>query len=140
MTYLEALYGSQYDEIKRNGKDGNKGRLNGNIFLTAFLIMFLTTAILALCYFVPQISNGLGRMLRNIFGNNGKATGKLLAVIFGGLIYFIINKTIGTQENFTHYVDNFLAYPEDTRNKAAKMLLVPFFIVLALMFVLAFLN
>jgi len=140
MTYLEALYGSQYDEIKRNGKDGNKGRLNGNIFLTAFLIMFLTTAILALCYFVPTISDNLGRALRNTFGNNGRFTGKILAIVFGGLIYFIVNKTVGTQENFTHHVDNFLAYPEETRNKAGKMLLVPFFIVLVLLFALAFLN
>ena len=140
MTYLEALYGSQYDEIKRNGKDGNKGRLNGNIFLTAFLLMFIITVILAVCYLVPQISHSLGRMLLNTFGNNGKFTGKLLAIVFGGIFYFIINKTIGTQENFTHYVDNFLAYPEETRNKAGKMLLIPFFIVLVLMFVLAFLN
>ncbi|RZK53653.1 MAG: hypothetical protein EOO91_17265 [Pedobacter sp.] len=140
MTYLEALYGSQYDEIKRNGKDGNKGRLNGNIFLTAFLLMSIITIILAVCYLVPQINHSLGRMLSNTFGNNGRFTGKLLAIVFGGIFYFIINKTIGTQDNFTHYVDNFLAYPEDTRNKAGKMLLVPFFIVLALMFLLAFLN
>jgi hypothetical protein len=140
MTYLEALYGSQYDEIKRNGKDGNKGRLNGNIFLTAFLMMSLITAILAVCFLVPQISHSLGRMLTNTFGNNGKFTGKFLAIVFGAIIYFIINKTVGTQENFTHRVDNFLAYPEHTRNKAAMMLLVPFFVVLTLMFVLAFLN
>ena len=30
MTFLEPLYGSQYNEIQQQEKDGNKGRLNGN--------------------------------------------------------------------------------------------------------------
>ena len=29
MTFLEALYGSQYREISERGKDGAKGRFNG---------------------------------------------------------------------------------------------------------------
>ncbi len=140
MTYLEALYGSQYDEIKSNGKDGNKGRLNGTIFLTAFCIMLLATIVLTMCYFMPKINNDLGSVVKNTIGDNGKFNGKILAIIFGGIFYFVINKTVGTQENFTRYVANFMAYPDETRAKATQQLLIPFFLILILMFFLAFLN
>ena len=41
MPFLEILYGSQFEEIKNMGKDGNKGRLNANIFLSVMLMMVL---------------------------------------------------------------------------------------------------
>jgi hypothetical protein len=140
MTFLEALYGSQYTEIKQNGKDGNKGRFNGNIFLTAFLLVALTAVILVLVFFVPMVGKQLGRSFEGMFGYiSDRGIGKILALVFGGIIYFLITKTVGTEENFNRLVDNFSQYPEDVRNTANKRLLVPFFIALGVAVVFAFL-
>ena len=67
MTFLEALYGSQYSEIEKMGKDGNKGRLNGNLFLSAFVIMLLFTAFLILILIVPGLGDRSNRILTGFF-------------------------------------------------------------------------
>jgi hypothetical protein len=77
MTFLEAVYGSQYCEIHQKGKDGNKGRLNGNIFLSAMILLF-AMAILVLCIsFVPGLNESIARLLRSVFGHS---SGKFYAI------------------------------------------------------------
>jgi hypothetical protein len=53
MTFLEALYGSQYYEIHQRGGDGKKGRLNGNIFLSAFILLMIITLLMICISFIP---------------------------------------------------------------------------------------
>jgi hypothetical protein len=140
MTFLEALYGSQYAEIKNNDKDGSKGRLNGNLFLTAFCILIFVFFMLLLSYFLPFLGKGIKNAMPQFFNLfSAKGQGKILAVVFGGLFYFIITKTVGAEDSFNRFVDSYLAYPETVRNTANKRLLFPFFILLALVFILAFL-
>ncbi len=137
MTFLQALYGSQYQEITQRGGDGNKGRINGNMFLTAFIVLL----IIDLVAFTVEISSAgsvsfLNNMLNNFNVVSGKLTGKLLAVPIFIVVYIIVNKTIGTIENFKRIINEFVKLPEDIRKKANAKILIPFFILLTLLIVL----
>ena len=134
MTFFEALYGSQYWEISQQGKDGNKGRLNGNLFLSAFIILILLDGMLVL-FLIPGVYDSLTDKLTNIFGyGNGKNAGKLLAIPLLGGIYYAATKTIGSEVNFKKYVERFLKLPDDEKKKANKKLLTPFLILLGILF------
>jgi hypothetical protein len=141
MTFIEALYGSQYSEIAQNGKDGSKGRLNGNIFLSAFLFLCLILVFLFLTHFSKVFMQSTTNMIVSGFGGmSGKAIGKILAIPIFAIIYLLVTKTIGTEENFKAAVTRFLKYPEETRRKANAKILMPFFIALGLLLVLVFLG
>jgi len=130
MTYLEALYGSQYYEIAKKGKDGSAGRLNGNLFLTAFIIisMFL---VIALLVSFTDFSNDINRLFHKLFGySSGKVIGRLLAIPLMLVIYFVISKTVGSKANYEKIVQSFLTYSDEEKQKATMKLLAPFFIVL----------
>jgi hypothetical protein len=138
MTYLQALYGGQYRDLKANGYDGTKARFNGNLFLTAFIIVLLFLAIAILVTFVPAVNNSLTRMLQKAFGySSGKTIGKLLAIPLMAVIYFAIINTVGSQQNYERHVAEFNQLPEDVQAQANKKLLVPFFVALGLFVVLA---
>lgn len=141
MTFLEALYGSQYYEISQKGRDGNKGRLNGNLFLSA-LIVLLIIAILMVCIsFVPGFNESVTKPVRSVFGySSGKSIGKLLAIPVFAIIYLIILKTVGTEASFRRKVDAFMQYPDELKRKANAKLLIPFFILGIIAFGLALLK
>ena len=138
MTFLEALYGSQYYEIQKQGKEGNKGRFNGNLFLAAFVFLFILVVIMACVRFLPGFNESITGSIKNVFGySTGKSIGKLLAIPVFAIIYFIIIKTVGTEINFKAKVDAFMQYPDEVKKKANKMLLMPFFILLIVLLGLA---
>jgi hypothetical protein len=135
MSFLEALYGSQYWEISQQGKDGNKGRLNANLFLSAFIIIALLDFFL-LMFLIPGVFDSVTRSLTHTFGyGSGKAVGKLLAIPAMAVIYFSASKTVGSEPNFKMHVTNFLKRPDEEKKKAIKILLTPFLILLAILFV-----
>ncbi len=139
MTFLEALYGSQYYEIHQRGKDGNKGRLNGNLFLSALLILFILAVFMISITFVPGFNENLTKIMRSVFGySTGKSIGKLLAIPAFAIIYFIVLKTVGAEANFKNKVDAFMQYPDEVKKKANAKLLIPFFILGVIVFGLAF--
>ena len=131
MTFLEALYGSQYYEIHQKGKDGNKGRLNGNLFLSALVILFILAVFMISINFVPGFNESLTKVIRGVFGySSGKSIGKLLAIPAFAIIYLIIIKTVGTETSFKTKVDAFMQYPDEVKRTANAKLLIPFFILL----------
>jgi NADH:ubiquinone oxidoreductase subunit 6 (subunit J) len=133
MTFLEALYGSQYEEIQKSGKDGNKGRLNGNVFLAAFIILGLIAVLMLSIRFVPGLNDKISNGIKGFLGfYSGKAVGKLLAIPLFAAIYLIIIKTVGNEQSFNNKVANFMQLPEDVRKKANTKILIPFFILLAI--------
>ena len=139
MTFLEALYGSQYYEIHQKGKDGNKGRLNGNMFLSALIILFILAVMMISISFVPGFNESLTQNIRSVFGDSsGRSIGKLLAIPVFGIIYLIIIKTVGSESNFKNKVEAFMQYPDEVKKKANAKLLIPFFILLIIVFGLAF--
>jgi len=133
MTFLEALYGSQYYELQQKGRDGNKAKLGANLFLSALIILGLFAVIMICVKFVPDFNDKFTRSLRNIFGyTSGKNIGKLLAIPLIALIYFIIGKTTGSQHNFKSKVETFMQLPDEVKKKANAKLFIPFFILLAI--------
>jgi hypothetical protein len=140
MTFLEALYGSQYYEISQQGKDGGKGRLNANLFLSAFVILIILDSILMIM-FIPGFGESFNKALTHIFGyGNGKAMGKLLAIPLLAGIYFLVSRTVGSEANFKMHVDNFLRQPDEVKKKANKKLLLPFLILLGILFLASMLS
>ena len=138
MTFLEALYGSQYYEIHQKGRDGNKGRLNGNLFLSALIILFILAVFMISIRFVPGFDENLTKSIRSVFGySSGRSIGKLLAIPSFAIIYFIIVKTVGTETSFKNKVDAFMQYPDEEKKKANTKLLIPFFILGVIVFGLA---
>ncbi len=138
MTFLEALYGSQYYEIQQKGGDGNKGRLGGNVFLTALIILLLFGVVMVCVYFVPGFEETITKKIRSVFGySRGSWIGKILAIPLFAVIYFIILKTVGSAENFQRHVQNFLQQPDEIKKKANLKVLIPFFILLVIVFGLA---
>ncbi len=138
MTFLEALYGSQYYEIHQKGRDGNKGRLNGNLFLSALIILFILAVLMISISFVPGFDESLTQTIRSVFGySSGKSIGKLLAIPVFAIIYLIILMTVGTKTSFKNKVDAFMQYPDEIKKKANAKLLVPFFILGVIVFGLA---
>lgn len=141
MTFLEMLYGSQYNEIHQRGKDGNKGRLNGNIFLSALVILFLFAILMVCISFVPGFEASVTKFVRSIFGySNGKTAGKLLAIPLLIIIYLIVSGTVGNERNFKAKAEAFMQYPDEMKKKANTRLLIPFFILGLIVFGLAFYN
>jgi len=141
MTFLEALYGSQYNEIHQRGKDGNKGRLNGNLFLSALIILFIFAVLMICISFVPGFNETITKGIRNIFGySTGRSIGKLLAIPAFAIIYLIVLKTVGTKSNFKNKVDAFMQYPDEVKKKANAKLLIPFFILGIIVFGLAIIK
>ena len=138
MTFLEALYGSQYYEIHQKGRDGNKGRLNGNLFLSTLIILFILALLMVCTSFVPGFNESLTKSIRSVFGySSGKSIGKLLALPAFAIIYFIVLKTVGTQNHFKNKADAFMQYPDEVKKKANAKLLIPFFILGVIVFGLA---
>ena len=138
MTFLEALYGSQYYEIHQKGRDGNKGRLNGNLFLSALILLFIIAVMMVSISFVPGFEEKMTKMVRSVFGySSGRSIGKLLAIPVLGIIYLVIIKTVGSESNFKNKVDAFMQYPDEVKKKANAKLLIPFFILGVIVFGLA---
>jgi Ca2+/Na+ antiporter len=141
MTFLETLYGSQYYEIHQKGRDGNKGRLNGNLFLSALIILFLFAVVMICISFIPGFNESSTRMMRSIFGySNGKSVGRLLAIPLMAIIYFVITLTVGSEKSFNQKVEVFMQSAEEEKKKANKVLMIPFFILGVIVFGLAFYN
>jgi len=138
MTFLEALYGSQYYEIHQKGRDGNKGRLNGNLFLSTLIVLFIIAVMMVSISFVPGFEEKMTKMVRSVFGySSGRSIGKLLAIPVLGIIYLVIIKTVGSESNFKNKVDAFMQYPDEVKKKANAKLLIPFFILGLIVFGLA---
>lgn len=137
MTFIQALYGSQYYEITQKGRDGAKGRFNGNIFLSAFIILIVLTIIAAVITFSPAAANSFDHGASFIAnGASGKATGKLLAIPAMVICYLLIANTIGSAKSYNKIIEDFNLLPAAEKDKANRRVLAPFLIVLALFFML----
>jgi hypothetical protein len=91
--------------------------------------------------FVPGFEESSTRFIRSIFGySSGKSIGRLLAIPIMAIIYFILTKTIGSEESFNQKVSAFMQSPEEEKKNANKKIMIPFFILGVIVFGLAFYN
>jgi len=132
MSYLQALYGSQYYELSQNGKDGMKGRLNGNLFLSAFVIIALFLFATILFAVAPSLKDSMDNWFHHLAGSSsGKFVGKLVAAVLLFVVYMVVSRTIGSEESYKRIVDEFNQYPESEKKEANKKIFKPFLIALA---------
>lgn len=140
MTFFEALYGSQYAEISQQGKDGNKGRLNGNLLLSAMAILLVLDIVFSLLL-MPGVAGVVEATLEGILGyGSGRSMGRILGLLLLGAFYFVIANTVGSQARFEGYVRNFLALPEEVQKGANRKVLGYFFALLGLLILLLVLS
>ncbi len=138
MSFLEALYGSQYYEISQSGRNGNRGKVNGNLFLTAMIILVIFALLMVAISFIPGFNEELARLFRKWFGrSSGKTIGRLLTIPLMIIIYLIVSTTVGTAANFKGHVEAFMQRPDEEKKKANAKLLVPFLLLLAIVIILA---
>ncbi|HVX48683.1 MAG TPA: hypothetical protein VHB48_00950, partial [Chitinophagaceae bacterium] len=105
MTFLQALYGSQYREISQKGKDGAKGRLNGNLFLCAFILLIVFTIITSILTFYPSSNNAFTKAIRKIYPfESGKMIAFELTPPVFGLLYLFVANTVGSIANFNRLI------------------------------------
>lgn len=140
MTFLDALYGCQYAELAAQGKDGNKGRFNANLFLSAFVILVFFAVLMIMFFCIPGFESLCNNFLVGIFGHqSGKTAGKLLALPLVALIYFVISRTIGSENNFQRRVETFQQLPIEIQKRANRKILIPFLLMVLVVTVMAFL-
>jgi amino acid transporter len=133
MTLLEAIYGSQYQEISQRGGDGSKGRFNGNLLISVMLLLLLLTVIFVLML-IPGMNESMTRSMRGFSGSmSGKTMGKLLAIPVLFILVALANFTIGTKNNYNRIIERFNSYPEEVRRKANKKVLIAFFSIFGIM-------
>lgn len=133
MTLLEAIYGSQYQEISQRGGDGSKGRFNGNLLLSVMFLLLLLTVIFVLML-IPGMNESLTHSMRSFSGSlSGKTMGKLLAIPVLFLLVALANFTVGTKNNYNSIIERFNNYPEEIRKKANKKVLIAFFSIFGIM-------
>lgn len=133
MTLIEAIYGSQYQEISQRGGDGSKGRFNGNLLISVMLLLLLLTVIFVLML-IPGMNESMTRSMRHFSGSmSGKTMGKLLAIPVLFLLVALANFTVGTKNNYNRIIERFNSYPEEVRKKANKKVLIAFFSIFGIM-------
>lgn len=133
MTFIEAIYGSQYQEISQRGGDGSKGRFNGNLLISVMLLLLLLTVIFVLML-IPGVNESMTRSMRSFSGSmSGKTMGKLLAIPVLFILVALANFTVGTKNNYNRIIERFNSYPEESRKKANKKVLIAFFSIFGFM-------
>jgi hypothetical protein len=141
MTFLQALYGSQYHELTQKGREGSKGRLNGNLFLSAFIIIILFLIIALAVTVSGEFNDKLNTIFHHLFGyTSGKTVGRLLAIPLLFIIYLLVSTTVGSRRNYNKMVEIFKQLPETEKKKANIKILAPFMIVLGVLFFLSMIS
>ncbi len=138
---IESLYGMQYEELIQNGKDGNKARVNGNLFLAAYAIVILFL-IAVVCTHISHHHEATKRVVNNVFGivsTTEIEIGEILLLPLLLAVYFIISLTIGSQRSFQRHIDAYTHYSDRDQRSAFQRVLLPFMAILGLLLLLSWL-
>ncbi len=138
MTFFQALYGVQHRDLVESGRDGRKGRMYGNLFLTAYIIILFFALLMTAMLVFPSLHKSLALSLHHLFGYSfGKTLGKIVAVPLMAVIYIAVANTVGSAHNYDRLAQEFSLLPEKDRLQANKKLLIPFFLLLGIFLALA---
>lgn len=127
MHLLETIYYSQYYELKKSGRDPQKGRINGTLLSATVIILNLMSAFFILHKVAPN--SGVVQWVDHLFtgySGTGKTLGKLIAALLllgiGGLLWF----TIGSASSYNKLAEKFMQLPENVQGKTVKQALFIF--------------
>jgi len=107
MNVFKSLYCNQYYELKPKGK-AHAARQNGTGLVTVGILfnLFVLLRIIALIF--PEIGEAIVDFIDSFFGSlSGRSTGKIIALISMGLIYFIVRYTLGNKINYNRMITSF---------------------------------
>lgn len=112
MSWLESIYCYTQHERMQEGKGLTYSSQNGNLMLTfILLILIYGTLYLAITIF-PEIIDALSDVEKTI--------GQVVVAISIALIYPIVAKTIGKQENFERITELFYKMSVEEQAKISK--------------------
>lgn len=132
MNLIETIYCSQYYELKKSGRDPQKGRLNGTL-LSATIIILATVGIgLAANRFMgSHLLSGLTSA-----GFSGKFIGRILGLVLLVVVGGALSKTYGSQANYNKMMLRWEQLPVDVLEQTVKSALKIFGITFGVFLVL----
>ncbi|WP_046758164.1 hypothetical protein [Kordia jejudonensis] len=138
MTVLDALYGSQYWELKNKGYDVQKGRLYGNLLFAATVMIYLFVIVIIWSFFSEDFTKDLTRFLKSIFGySTGKAIGKIIAIPLIGIIYLIVALFFGSKKKYVKRYETYEKASQQEKDNAIGKMVMIFAIGLGSLFILS---
>lgn len=121
MSRLESIYCYLQHERIKQGQPISYSNVTGNIIVSLCIAMIIFGGIFLISTISPTVADMGEDLMKDIFGRTaGKKIGQLLLIMMLAIIYPIISKTIGTQENFEHITAEFLKTPKDEQKIVAK--------------------
>ena len=139
MRFLEIIYFSQYYELKKSGRDPQKGRVNGTLLSATILILNIASIFIILFKVAPYLRivqwlkdlftgyEGSGRML-------GRLIGAILLIAIGGLLWL----TIGSKRSYNKIAEKYMQLSEEAQQKTIKQSLFIFLFSFVLFLILVF--
>ena len=139
MRILEIIYFSQYYELKKSGRDPQKGRLNGTLLSATIIILNIVSIGIILFKVAPHLK--ILRIFTSFFSDyhcSGKVLGQFIGAILltsiGGLLWL----TIGSKTGYNKIAEKYMQLPEEVQQKTIKQSLFIFLISFALFLILVF--
>ena len=126
MGPFEIIYCSQYYELKKNGRDPMKGRLNGTILSAVMLMLVVAALVIVFTYFVPH--NPISEFFRSTINRrgSGRSTGKFVGLLCTAALGFIVWLTIGSKKNYEQMIEGWQQLPDEVLKKTIKQSLFLF--------------
>lgn len=131
MNLIETIYCSQYYELKKSGRDPQKGRLNGTLLSAVVIILAMVGIGLAANKFTGShwlsdlSSSGLsGKFI-------GRMVGLVLLVVIGGTLSF----TYGSRQNYNKMIQRWEQLPAEVLEQTVKTALKIFGVVFGMFLV-----
>lgn len=141
MRFLTTLYGSQFLSAKKGGKSPEKGRFYGNLLLSALFVLSVVIIVILLSIFDETLSDTAAPKLRHWFGSSeGKYVGRLLALPLLVIFYGAAALFFGRKSQYADYCRKFEAASKSGQKASAKKVMIPFYGLVALLFVLSMIS
>ena len=134
MNLIETIYCSQYYELKKSGRDPQKGRLNGTLLSAVMIILAMVGIGLAANKFTgSHWLSGLSSV-----GFSGKFIGRILAIVLLLVIGSTLNFTYGSRQNYNKMMQRWEQLPVEVLEQTVKTALKIFGIVFGVFLVVIF--
>ncbi|MCP4122322.1 MAG: hypothetical protein GY751_11260 [Bacteroidetes bacterium] len=133
MNVFKSLYCNQYYELKPKGK-AHAARQNGTGLVTVGILFNLFVLLRIIALIIPEAGEVIVDSIDSVFGNlSGRSTGKIIALIPMGLIYFIVRHTLGNKINYDRMITSFETLDAQTQKRISDKGRNYFFISLGLL-------
>ena len=141
MNFIKTIYYSQYYELKKTGRDPQKGRINGTLLSATVIILNLASMIIILYKTSPSSRIILFfKELVSGYSGNGKMLGELFGAILIAGIGSLLHVTIGSRSSYNRIAENYMQLPEEVQARTVKRSLLIFIVSFGLFLVLMFFS